>query len=282
MVSIDLSATGALLSYSMGLIVAIAFPLGVIFALFVKYPNKIRSNIAAFGSGIYLAVIAFSLVSESTKEGNGVTMGIGFIIGAVVFSFFNHELLERFNLKKKIQRNYVDKEYGKNKINVYNDINNLSEDQNSNSSSTILIGTLLDSIPESLFLGVIIALDLSNLFGATITLFLGNLSSTIEGAKRMYEEGMGSENIKEKRKKIFQQWMYVFLIVSIAAPLGYYLVKPLSHGQISIILGFAAGALMAFLTEDLIPEAYKKSNFYNGIATTFGFLIGFTLFNIFQ
>jgi ZIP family zinc transporter len=282
MVSTDLSSSGALLSYSMGLIVAIAFPLGVIFAIFVKYPNKLRSNIAAFGSGIYLAVIAFSLVSESTKEGNGVTMGIGFIIGAVVFSFFNHELLKRFNLKKKIQRNYVDKEYGKNKINVYNDINNYTDDQNSNSSSTILIGTLLDSIPESLFLGVIIALDLSNLFGATITLFLGNLSSTIEGAKRMYEEGIGSENIKEKRKKIIQQWMYVFLLVSIAAPVGYYLVKPLSHGQISIILGFAAGALMAFLTEDLIPEAYKKSNFYNGIATTLGFLIGFTLFNIFQ
>ena len=282
MVSTDLSSSGALLSYSMGLIVAIAFPLGVIFAIFVKYPNKLRSNIAAFGSGIYLAVIAFSLVSESTKEGNGVTMGIGFIIGAVVFSFFNHELLKRFNLKKKIQRNYVDKEYGKNKINVYNDINNYTDDQNSNSSSTILIGTLLDSIPESLFLGVIIALNLSNLFGATITLFLGNLSSTIEGAKRMYEEGIGSENIKEKRKKIIQQWMYVFLLVSIAAPVGYYLVKPLSHGQISIILGFAAGALMAFLTEDLIPEAYKKSNFYNGIATTLGFLIGFTLFNIFQ
>jgi zinc transporter, ZIP family len=282
MVSIDLYTAGALLSYSMGLIVAIAFPIGVIFALFVKYPDKLRSNIAAFGSGIYLAVIAFSLVSESTKEGNGVTMGIGFIIGAVVFSFLNHELLKKFNLKKKTQKNYSKKEYVKNMVNVNNDTNHFADDQNTSSSSTILIGTLLDSIPESLFLGVIIALNLSNLWGATITLFLGNLSSTIEGAKRMYEEGIRSENIKEKRKIIIQQWMYVFLIVSIAAPLGYYLVKPLSHGQISIILGFAAGALMAFLTEDLIPEAYKKSNFYNGIATTFGFLIGFTLFNIFQ
>jgi zinc transporter, ZIP family len=199
-----------------------------------------------------------------------------------VFSFFNHELLKKFNLKKKTQKNYSKKEYVKNMVNVNNDTNHFADDQNTSSSSTILIGTLLDSIPESLFLGVIIALNLSNLWGATITLFLGNLSSTIEGAKRMYEEGIRSENIKEKRKIIIQQWMYVFLIVSIAAPLGYYLVKPLSHGQISIILGFAAGALMAFLTEDLIPEAYKKSNFYNGIATTFGFLIGFTLFNIFR
>ena len=283
MVSIDLSTAGALLSYSMGVIVAIGFPLGVVFALSVKYPNELRSNIAAFGSGIYLAVISFSLVSESTKEGNAVTMGIGFVIGAVVFSFFNRILLKKFNLKKKIQNIYANKEYAKNKANADNDLNGSTEDQNSTSSSSaILIGTILDSIPESLFLGVIIALNLSNLWGAAITLFLGNMCSTIEGAKRMYDEGMGTENNREKRKKIFQYWMYVFIIVSIAAPLGYYLVQPLTHAQISVILGFAAGVLMAFLTEDLIPEAYKKANFYNGIATTFGFLLGFMLFNIFQ
>jgi ZIP family zinc transporter len=98
----------------------------------------------------------------------------------------------------------------------------------------------------------------------------------------MYDEGIGTESKREKGKKIFQHWMYVFIIVSIAAPLGYYLVQPLSHAQISVILGFAAGVLMAFLTEDLIPEAYKKANFYNGISTTFGFLLGFMLFNIFR
>ena len=82
-------------SDSMGVIVAIGFPLGVVFALSVKYPNELRSNIAAFGSGIYLAVISFSLVSESTKEGNAVTMGIGFIVGAVVFSFFKSQTFEK-------------------------------------------------------------------------------------------------------------------------------------------------------------------------------------------
>jgi ZIP family zinc transporter len=283
MVSIDLSTSGALLSYSMGVIVAIGFPLGVVFALSLKYSNEIRSNIAAFGSGIYLAVISFSLVSESTKEGNAVTMGIGFIIGAVVFSFFNRKLLKKFNSKRKTQNNSANKKNAKNKAIVNNDLNGSTDDQDSTtSSSAVLIGTILDSIPESLFLGVIIALNLSNLWGAVITLFLGNLCSTIEGAKRMYDEGIGTESKREKGKKIFQHWMYVFIIVSIAAPLGYYLVQPLSHAQISVILGFAAGVLMAFLTEDLIPEAYKKANFYNGISTTFGFLLGFMLFNIFR
>ena len=156
----------------MGVIVAIGFPLGVVFALSIKYPDELRSNIAAFGSGIYLAVISFSLVSESTKEGNAVTMGIGFIIGAVVFSFFNRKLLKKFNLKKKIQNNSANKEYVINKANVNNDITGLTEDQDSSSSSSaILIGTILDSIPESLFLGVIIALNLSNLWGLPLLYF---------------------------------------------------------------------------------------------------------------
>ena len=71
----------------------------------------------------------------------------------------------------------------------------------------------------------------------------------------MYNEGTGTENPGKKRKKIIQYRMYVFIIVSIAAPLGYYLVQPLNHAQISVIFGFAAGVLMAFLTEDLISEA---------------------------
>ncbi len=90
--------------------------MGAIFSLFMKYPNKLRSYIAASGSGIYLAVIAFSLVSESKREGNGVTMGIGFIVGAVVVSFFNHELLKKFNLKKEIQKNNDNKEIIKNNV----------------------------------------------------------------------------------------------------------------------------------------------------------------------
>ena len=153
MVSIDLSTDWCTFNYSMGVIVAIGFPLGVVFALSVKYPNELRSNIAAFGSGIYLAVISFSLVSESTKEGNALTMGIGFVIGAVVFSFFNRILLKKFNLKKKIQNIYANKEYAKNKANAYNDLNRSTEEnQNSTSSSSaILIGTILDSSFQSLY-----------------------------------------------------------------------------------------------------------------------------------
>ena len=58
-----------------------------------------------------------------------------------------------------------------------------------------------------------------------------------------------------------------------------YLVKPLTSNEVSVILGVTAGILIAFITEDLIPEAYRKANFHIGLSTTFGFLLGYILFH---
>lgn len=68
--------------------------------------------------------------------------------------------------------------------------------------------------------------------------------------------------MKDEGKSIsesMQKWMYIFTIVTIAGPIGYILAKPLPYEYLSIMIGFAAGSLIAFLAEDLIPESYKKS-----------------------
>lgn len=83
---------------------------------------------------------------------------------------------------------------------------------------------------------------------------------------------------QKPKSEIIRKWMYVFAAVAVAGPLGYYLEKPLTTGQLSVIVGFAAGALMAFITEELIPQAYKKAESHIGLSTTFGFLLGFLLF----
>jgi ZIP family zinc transporter len=137
----------------MGITIASAFPLGAFVAIFVNYPSRIKADIGAFGSGIFFSAIAFSLVNESTKEGNAMTMAFGFSIGAAVFSFSNHELLQRrFSSSKRQSSNY-------------------DVDGNSSASpQTVLVGSILDSVPESLF--VIIALHVQGLLDA----LLGNLA----------------------------------------------------------------------------------------------------------
>ncbi len=73
--------------------------------------------------------------------------------------------------------------------------------------------------------------------------------------------------------------MAVFGAVLAAGPIGYYLVQLLSRDQLAIIIGFAAGALMAFVTQELIPKAFERANVHIGLSVAFGFLVAFALFH---
>ncbi|MBA3749984.1 MAG: hypothetical protein H0X03_03670 [Nitrosopumilus sp.] len=130
----------------------------------------------------------------------------------------------------------------------------------------------MDSVPKALFIGVIVDLDLRGLGAAAISLFLGNLTATMDGARRMKEEG-------KSPKLIAKRWLLIAIVVAAAGPIGYYLARPISNEQLSILIGFAAGDLIAYIVEDLIPEAYKKVEWHTGLSASFGFLVGLTIFH---
>ena len=245
----------------MSIIIASAFIIGALVSNYVKYSSKIKGDFAAFAGGIFFAAIAFSLIAESIKQHNFFTMLIGFISGAVIYSLANHRLRKRSKYKQQSPK----------KNNNNNQWSSSKKKQNG-SSQTVIVGTILDSIPETLFVGVIIAMHIHGLIGAVIALFLGNLTATLNGAKIMLEEG-------KTKSKIFKEWILDFVIVAAAGPIGYFLVKPLSGEHFSIIIGFAAGTLMIFIARELIPQAFKEDSGYKSdISVVLGFLLGLTLF----
>ena len=192
-------------------------------------------------------------------------MAIGFVVGSLVFSL-THRALKTEVVKDLIQNN----DFTKTDYDRHDQIEKIDQSQKvkkGNKSNVIIIGKLMDSLPKALFIGIIIALDLKGLVPAIIALFLGNFMATLEGARRMKDEG----------KSIFEimgRWMYIFITVAAAGPIGYYIANPLPNEYLSIMIGFAAGSLIAFITEDLIPESYKKAEWHIGLSTAFGFLTG--------
>lgn len=226
-------------------VVSSAFLIGAILSIFIPYPERIRADLAALSAGVFFSTISFSLIDDALREGSFITMAVGFIIGAIVFSVMNR-ILQRSNSQIK------SKEISSAKI--------------------IILGTFLDSFPESIFIGVIIALNLQGLMAAVLALFIGNIAATMEGAKRMVD-------VSARKLKIIKPWFYIFVIVTIGGPLGWYLEKPLNSEQLSMIISFAAGALMAFITEELIPQAYKRVELHIGLSASFGFIIALALFH---
>lgn len=83
------------------MIVSSAFLIGAILSIFIKYPERIRSDLAALSAGIFFSTISFSLVDEALREGSVIIMVVGFIIGTVVFSVINRILKEDLILKPK-------------------------------------------------------------------------------------------------------------------------------------------------------------------------------------
>jgi zinc transporter, ZIP family len=247
-------------------IVSSAFLIGSVVPMFIKYSSRVKANISSFASGMFFSAIAFSLVDNSIKIGNIPDMAIGFVIGTVLFGMANHWLERRYGLDTGSNNNG-----STTNIPLWPNRRNGAAAKES-PAEIVIIGTFLDSIPENIYIGIIIALNLPGLAAAVIVLFLGNLAATLEGAKRMVDGGIA-------KSAIFKKWIYVFAIIAAAGPAGYYLQKILSNDQIAIVLGFASGALMAFITEELIPQAFAKYQFHIGIAATAGFLLGFLIFH---
>lgn len=231
-----------------GISIAISFPIAAAVSVYVNFSDRIKSNIVAFGGGIFFATIAFSLVEESIRQGDIITLVVGFALGAIAFSLANYIVKEKHSKKHKI--NYQ-----------------------TNSAEVMVVGELLDSLSEGLFIGILVALHNPGLVPAISAIFLGNLATTVEAARNMYEGGI-------KRLKIFRIWTYVFLAVAASTIIGYLISQYIAKEHTSMILGFAAGALLAMIAESIIPEGYEKARYSIGLSSSFGFLLGYVLFSL--
>jgi len=245
-----------------------------------RHPLRLRADLASFSSGIFIGTVTFSIMEESVKLGDIFTMGVGFGIGAVTFS------LVRYKIQNK-PTFFMNKDHGEQDI---VDSNTSHHDdpverkrtakereiqtEKTGSGKLLVIGTLTDSHPETIMIGVMIALGIPGLFPTALALFIGNFAATIVGTRELIAEN-------EPKRKILQKWSMVFIFVAIGGPIGYFLTLFLNEYYLSIVFSFAAGALMSFVTEELIPDAYRKVNWHIGLSASVGLFVSFAIFHFY-
>ena len=78
-----------------GFITGIPLIAGAIIAKFYTFKEKPIGMIMAFGSGVLIAVISFSLMAEAYHLGGILPVSIGFVAGAALFSWGNHTVNKR-------------------------------------------------------------------------------------------------------------------------------------------------------------------------------------------
>ena len=133
----------------------------------------------------------------------------------------------------------------------------------------IVLGALLDGIPESVVLGSTLLSGVGVGLPFVAAVFVSNVPEALSAANDLKREG-------HRAGWIIRLWIGVALVSGIAAALGYWLLGEL-NGAIPLIQSFAAGAILTMLADTMIPEAFDEGGDLTGLATVFGFALAFLL-----
>lgn len=132
----------------------------------------------------------------------------------------------------------------------------------------LLAAAVLDGIPESLALGV------SLIEGAgpalLVAIVIANFPEAVGSATRMRGDGKSG-------RVIMGIWVSAAVLIAASVVAGRLLLGGVPGGPLAVLLGFAAGAVLAALAESVFPEAYERGGPYVAFSTVAGFLAAYLL-----
>jgi zinc transporter, ZIP family len=203
----------------------------------------------AFGAGVLISAVAYELVTEAyiTAAGAG-GLALGLAGGALTY-FAGDAAIERFGSAQS---------------------NPTAGAHEGVSALAIVLGIILDGVPESIVLGLTVLGGGGVSIAFLAAVFLSNMPESIAATTGLKAGGW-------KPDRIMGLWLLVVLVAGIAAALGYVCLDGASPRTIAFVNAFAAGAILTMLADTLMPEAFEHGGKPVGLLTTLGFAMAFGL-----
>lgn len=233
-----------------GIISVLPLIIGALVGATFHFRDKFIGVISAFGAGAMIAALTFGLMEESFKLGGFDNSILGFIGGGLVFVIGDLIIIK---IGGRGHKKFYDVE--------------------SSTGWGIVLGAILDGIPESIALGIGLLLNPRIGLLVLVAVLTANLPEAISSAFDL-------RRINKPLKQIVITWFSVALICFVFVILGYFVFANFSPSVTATMEAAAAGAILAMLASTMMPEAYRESGISASIATVLGFVLIFVLSKI--
>jgi ZIP family zinc transporter len=199
--------------------------------------------ISGFGAGALVSAVSFELTLDAAEAGLPAAAAGGLALGAMVYWFGKRQLARRSS----------------------------GQDGSSSRGLSLLMGAVLDGIPESFILGLGVATGGGVSIPFLVAVAISNFPEGMASAAEMKDDpDFGT-------RRLLLMWTAVVGVCALFAGFGGWLGADASARVSVIANAFAAGSLLTMVTVDLIPEADENAGAAAGLAAVLGFAVAFAL-----
>jgi len=238
-----------------GLLGASSLLLGAVIGVRTRLPSWAIGVIMAFGAGTLLSAVSFELTDSAFQLGGADVVALGLAGGALTY-FAGALAIGRRGGHERMRAAGRD---------------------DADNASALLLGAVLDGIPESAVIGISLIGGGGVGFPILAAVFLSNMPESISSSRGMHEQGVSV-------RRVLTTWAVVCLVSGLSAAAGYGFLTDASDNVVGLIQAFAGGAVLTMLADTMIPEAYnlqpRTSAFARsavGLATVLGFAVAYLL-----
>lgn len=234
-------------AFLLGLATVVPLIVGALVGVARPIPKKPLAIVLAFGAGTMIASVSIGLFLPATEDLGTFAAPVALFAGTATFVLGTRVIDHR-------QRGARVPDGGR------------KGGARSTIGWALLLGVLLDGVPENAALGVSSKVDIALLAAIAI----GNAPEAIGGSAEMIKSGLA----KSRVLLIWAAVSVLLLLVVVAARIAG---DALSDDGIAFVEAFAGGAVLAVLADSMVPEAYEDGGPNIAFAVAAGFALAFAL-----
>ncbi|HSO29337.1 MAG TPA: ZIP family metal transporter [Candidatus Sulfomarinibacteraceae bacterium] len=229
-----------------GLVAASTLIVGAVVAIGVPWRRRMIGLGAGFGAGALISAVTLDLTRSAFEAADVPLVVAGLGAGALAFSAGNWALHRGGAVRHR--KRSAGQQAGADPLGI-------------------VLGTVLDGIPESVVIGISLLAGEGVGLAFLAAVAISNVPEAISATTGLRRTGWST-------RRVLGLWTVVAVLSAVAAAAGYGLLADAPATTAAAIQAFSAGAILTMLADTMMPEAFDEAGSAVGLATVLGYAIG--------